>query len=155
MKKELQLFALSSMLALVGCADGNIKQDNAMTQIMMQKETAIDNQYQDKLSQQDGRIKGLEEALIKGLTDSLRSAEVNREIANEALSLAKENSSALKKLASDLADLEAKAKKSASASKSSPAPAKEKDKGTEASFSESPASADKGGVDDSGFKKIE
>ena len=96
MKKELQLFALSGMLALVGCADGNIKQDNAMTQIMMQKETAIDNQYQDKLSQQDGRIKGLEEALIKGLTDSLRSAEVNREIANEALSLAKENSSALK-----------------------------------------------------------
>jgi hypothetical protein len=82
-----------------------------MTQIMMQKEMSIDRQYQNRISQMDGSMKGLEEALVKGLTDSLRTANVSRDIASEALALAKENSKKLDKLIADMDDLESKTKK--------------------------------------------
>ncbi len=160
MRTHSYLWIASSLLLLTACSDGNIKKDNAMTQVMMQKEMALDSQYQARLSEMDGRMKGLEEALIKGLTDSLRTSTVSRDIAGEALALAKENSKKLDKLMSDFNDLESKTKKAMSSAKDRPASAKAA--APEASFSESAApaadkpSADKpGAADNGGFTKIE
>lgn len=159
MSKTLRLFMVSSLLLLTACSDGNIKQDNAMTQIMMQKEMAIDTQYQARLSQMEGRMKGMEEALIKGLTDSLRTSNVSRDIAGEALALAKENNKKLDKIMSDLSDLESKTKKAMSSVKDRPAPSKTA--APEASFSEGATASDKPASDkpatgdNSGFTKIE
>ncbi|MBU0655737.1 MAG: hypothetical protein KJ914_11495 [Gammaproteobacteria bacterium] len=146
------------VLLLGACSDGNIKQDNAMTQIMMQKEMAVDRQYQARISQMDGSMKGLEEALIKGLTDSLRTANVSRDIATEALALAKENSRKLDKLIADMDDLESKTKKALASAKDRPVATKAA--APEASFAESATStdkaADKPAADDNGgFTKIE
>jgi hypothetical protein len=146
---------VSSLLLLAACSDGNIKQDNAMTQIMMQKEMTIDTQYQARLSQMDGRMNGLEEALVKGLTDSLRTSDVSRDIAGEALSLARENNKKLDKIMADISDLESKTKKAMSTSKDRPAPAKAA--APEASFSEGATTAPSkpAASDNNGFTKIE
>lgn len=162
MNKAPHLLFIPLVLLLGACSDGNIKRDNAMTQIMIQKEMAIDRQYQTRISQMDGSMKGLEEALVKGLTDSLRTANVSRDIASEALALAKENSRKLDKLIADMNDLESKTKKAMSASKSHPATSKAA--APEASFAESASSADKptdkaadkpAADDNGGFTKIE
>ncbi|MDQ5769275.1 hypothetical protein [Thiothrix subterranea] len=163
MNKISHLLFIPILLLLGACSDGNIKQDNAMTQIMMQKEMSIDRQYQNRISQMDGSMKGLEEALVKGLTDSLRTANVSRDIASEALALAKENSKKLDKLIADMDDLESKTKKALSSS-SKDRPASTKAAAPEASFAESATSndkaadkaADKPAADDNGgFTKIE
>lgn len=163
MNKTSYLLFIPILLLLGACSDGNIKQDNAMTQIMMQKEMSIDRQYQNRISQMDGSMKGLEEALVKGLTDSLRTANVSRDIASEALALAKENSKKLDKLIADMDDLESKTKKALSSS-SKDRPASTKAAAPEASFAESATSndkaadkaADKPAADDNGgFTKIE
>lgn len=66
MNKISHLLFIPILLLLGACSDGNIKQDNAMTQIMMQKEMSIDRQYQNRISQMDGSMKGLEELWLKG-----------------------------------------------------------------------------------------
>lgn len=162
MNKTPYLLFIPVVWLLGACSDGNIKRDNAMTQIMMQKEMAIDRQYQTRISQMDGSMKGLEEALVKGLTDSLRTANVSRDIASEALALAKENSRKLDKLIADMNDLESKTKKAMSSAKDRPAASKAA--APEASFAESATSADKpadkaadkpAAADNGGFTKIE
>lgn len=162
MNKTPYLLFIPMLLLLGACSDGNIKRDNAMTQIMMQKEMTVDRQYQSRISQMDGSMKGLEEALVKGLTDSLRTANVSRDIASEALALSKENSRKLDKLIADMNDLESKTKKAMSSAKDRPAASKAA--APEASFAESATSADKpadkaadkpAADDNGGFTKIE
>lgn len=90
------------MVGLSGCVGGAAKkqfdQEAEVNRQLIQHEKELSQRYLDRLSAIAGRLDGMNQAVVDGLTEALDTARIAREIAEEALAIAKENQQTIKSL---------------------------------------------------------
>jgi len=93
--------AVVTVLLLSGCMGQDKKrfdQEAEVSKQLVRHEKELSQRYLDRLSAIAGRLDGMNQAVVDGLTESLDTARIAREIAEEALAIAKENQQAIKGL---------------------------------------------------------
>jgi len=89
------------MVGLAGCmgpAKKQFDQEAEVNKQLIRHEKELNQRYLDRLSAVAGRLDGMNQAVVDGLTEALDTARIAREIAEEALAIAKENQQAIKAL---------------------------------------------------------
>lgn len=92
---------LGMVLGLSGCfgpATKKFDQEAEVSKQLVRHEKDLSQRYLDRLSAIAGRLDGMNQAVVGGLTEALDTARIAREIAEEALAIAKENQQAVKGL---------------------------------------------------------
>lgn len=93
--KQMTLFFLIVLLGLTaGCASTFRIQDQT-EKVLQEREAKLSKEYMEKLSIISGRLEGMNKAIVKGVTETLDTARIAREMAEEALAIARENKKAL------------------------------------------------------------
>lgn len=108
MKSNIFSLVLVVMLCLIttGCA-GNFystKQlEFAVEKALLQREAKLSREYMEKLTIVSGRLDGMSGAIVKGLTETLDTARISREIAEESMATSRENKKAYDRYIKDSA----------------------------------------------------
>lgn len=98
--KTISIILLTTLIS--GCLGPKIKQEGVTEKVVMHREANIHDQYKQYFSELSGRIEGLKESVVTGLSESLDVSRVSRELAEEALAVANEASSKLKEIQEEL-----------------------------------------------------
>jgi len=85
------------VIGLSGCTN-EIAQKNTTEKVIMQKEAKLSSQYLKQISVITGRLDGMNQAIIQGLSETLNTARLAREMAENAIALAEQNQRLLKEL---------------------------------------------------------
>jgi hypothetical protein len=85
------------IVGLSGCTN-ELAQKNTTEKIVMQKEAKLSSQYLKQISIITGRLDGMNQAIIQGLSETLDTARLAREMAENAIALAEKNQRLLEEL---------------------------------------------------------
>ncbi len=86
-----------AVAGIVGCTNP-VKEQNITEKVVMQKEAKVSDKYIEQISIISGRLDGMNQAIVQGLTETLDTARLAREMAENALAIAKENQRILTEL---------------------------------------------------------
>ncbi|HIC40336.1 MAG TPA: hypothetical protein EYO74_02910 [Piscirickettsiaceae bacterium] len=75
------------IIGLTGCTN-EIAQKNTVEKVVMQKEAKLSSKYIKQISIISGRLDGMNQAIIQGLSETLDTARLAREMAENAIALA-------------------------------------------------------------------
>ena len=92
------ILGLTIVIGLTGCMGDEIKQQNITEKVVMKKEAKLSIMYLKQISIISGRLDGMSQAIIQGLGETLDTARLAREMAENALALAEKNEILLKEL---------------------------------------------------------
>lgn len=85
------------LIGLSGCTN-ELAQKNDVEKIVMQNNAKLSSQYLKQVSILSGRLDGMSQAIIQGLSETLDTARLAREMAENAIALAEKNQRLLKEL---------------------------------------------------------
>jgi uncharacterized protein YjaG (DUF416 family) len=94
---------LMVIIGTVGCTN-EVKQKNVTEKVVMQKENVLSEKYLKQLSIISGRLDGMNRAIVQGLSETLDTARLAREMAESAIALAEKNLRLLNELQSQTGD---------------------------------------------------
>jgi hypothetical protein len=100
--KNITLFMV--IIGTVGCTTNEVKQKNVTEKVVMQKENELSDKYLKQLSIISGRLDGMNSAIVQGLSETLNTARLAREMAESAIALAEKNQRLLTELQSQTDD---------------------------------------------------
>ena len=92
------ILGLTIVIGLTGCMGDEIKQQNITEKVVMKKEAKLSAMYLKQISIISGRLDGMSQAIVQGLGETLDTARLAREMAENALALAEKNEILLKEL---------------------------------------------------------
>ncbi|MCS5588407.1 MAG: hypothetical protein NZ824_00395 [Candidatus Thioglobus sp.] len=95
------ILGLVVVIGLTGCMGNEIAQKNTTEKVVMQKENKLSAKYLKQVSIISGRLDGMSQAIIQGLGETLDTARLSREMAENALALAEKNQKLLEELRGD------------------------------------------------------
>lgn len=93
------IIGLMVITGLTGCTN-EIAQKNTTEKVVMQKEAKLSSKYIKQVSIISGRLDGMNQAIIQGLSETLNTARLAREMAENAIALAEKNQKLLEELRS-------------------------------------------------------
>ncbi len=93
------IIGLMVIIGLTGCTN-EIAQKNTTEKVVMQKEAKLSSKYIKQISIISGRLDGMNQAIIQGLSETLDTARLAREMAENAIALAEKNQILLEELRS-------------------------------------------------------
>lgn len=85
-------------IGLSGCTTNEIATKNITEKVVLNKEAKLSASYLKQLSIVVGRLDGMNQAIIQGLSESLDTARLAREMAENAIAMAEKNQIILKEL---------------------------------------------------------
>ncbi|MCS5588580.1 MAG: hypothetical protein NZ824_01285 [Candidatus Thioglobus sp.] len=97
MSKKL-ILGLMVVIGLSGCMGSEISQKNETEKVVLKKEAKLSSKYLKQISIISGRLDGMNKAIIQGLGETLDTARLAREMAENALALAEKNKALLEEL---------------------------------------------------------
>ena len=92
------ILGLTIVIGLTGCMGDEIKQQNITEKVVMKKEAKLSTMYLKQISIISGRLDGMSQAIIQGLGETLDTARLAREMAENAMALAEKNQILLEEL---------------------------------------------------------
>ena len=92
------IFGLMIAIGLTGCMGDEIKQKNITEKVVMKKEAKLSTMYLKQISIISGRLDGMNQAIVQGLGETLDTARLAREMAENAMALAEKNQILLEEL---------------------------------------------------------
>lgn len=89
--RQITLFLMAALFMFTaGCASSFRIQEQT-EKAMQEREAKLSKEYMEKLSIISGRLEAMNKAILKGLTETLDTARIAREMSEEALAIAREN----------------------------------------------------------------
>jgi hypothetical protein len=93
--RQITLFLMAALFMFTaGCAS-TFRIQEQTEKVLQEREAKLSREYMEKLSIISGRLDGMNKAIVKGLTETLDTARIAREMSEEALAIARENKKAL------------------------------------------------------------
>lgn len=92
------ILSLFVVMGLTGCMGSEITQKNTIEKVVKKKQDKLSAKYLKQVSIISGRLDGMSQAIIQGLGETLDTARLAREMAENALALAEKNEILLKEL---------------------------------------------------------
>ena len=92
------ILSLFVVIGLSGCMGSEITQKNTIEKVVKKKQDKLSAKYLKQVSIISGRLDGMSQAVIQGLGETLDTARLAREMAENALALAEKNEILLKEL---------------------------------------------------------
>jgi hypothetical protein len=92
------ILGLMVVIGLTGCMGDEIKQQNITEKVVMKKEAKLSTMYLKQISIISGRLDGMSQAIVQGLGETLDTARLAREMAENAMALAEKNQILLEEL---------------------------------------------------------
>jgi len=92
------ILSLFVVIGLSGCMGSEITQKNTIEKVVKKKQDKLSTMYLKQVSIISGRLDGMSQAIIQGLGETLDTARLAREMAENALALAEKNEILLKEL---------------------------------------------------------
>ena len=92
------ILGLMVVIGLTGCTGNEIKQQQITEKVVMKKEAKLSTMYLKQISIISGRLDGMSQAIIQGLGETLDTARLAREMAENAMALAEKNQILLEEL---------------------------------------------------------
>ena len=92
------IISLMLLAGLSGCTTNELAQKNNVEKVVMQNEAKLSSQYLKQISIISGRLDGMNQAIIQGLTETLDTVRLAREMAENSLALAEKNQRLLEEL---------------------------------------------------------
>ena len=92
------ILCLTIVIGLTGCMGDEIKQQNITEKVVMKKEAKLSTMYLKQISIISGRLDGMSQAIVQGLGETLDTARLAREMAENAMALAEKNQILLEEL---------------------------------------------------------
>ena len=92
------ILSLFVVMGLTGCMGSEITQKNTIEKVVKKKQDKLSAKYLKQVSIISGRLDGMSQAVIQGLGETLDTARLAREMAENALALAEKNEILLKEL---------------------------------------------------------
>jgi len=92
------ILSLMVVIGLTGCMNNEIAQKNTTEKVVMKKEAKLSTMYLKQVSIISGRLDGMSQAIIQGLAETLDTARLAREMAENAMALAEKNQRLLEEL---------------------------------------------------------
>jgi hypothetical protein len=92
------ILGLTIVIGLTGCMGDEIKQQNITEKVVMKKEAKLSTMYLKQISIISGRLDGMSQAIVQGLGETLDTARLAREMAENAMALAEKNQILLEEL---------------------------------------------------------
>jgi hypothetical protein len=92
------ILGLMVVIGLTGCTGDEIKQQNITEKVVMKKEAKLSTMYLKQISIISGRLDGMSQAIVQGLGETLDTARLAREMAENAMALAEKNQILLEEL---------------------------------------------------------
>lgn len=92
------ILSLVIAIGLSGCTTNEIATKNTTEKVVLQKEAELSSRYLKQLSIVAGRLDGMNQAIIQGLSESLDTARLAREMAENAIAMAEKNKIILEEL---------------------------------------------------------
>ena len=92
------ILGLFVVMGLTGCMGSEITQKNTIEKVVKKKQDKLSTKYLKQVSIISGRLDGMSQAIIQGLGETLDTARLAREMAENALALAEKNEILLKEL---------------------------------------------------------
>ena len=92
------ILGLTIVIGLTGCMGDEIKQQNITEKVVMKKEAKLSTMYLKQISIISGRLDGMSQAIVQGLGETLDTARLAREMAENAMALAGKNQILLEEL---------------------------------------------------------
>jgi hypothetical protein len=92
------ILSLFVVMGLTGCMGSEITQKNTIEKVVKKKQDKLSTKYLKQVSIISGRLDGMSQAIIQGLGETLDTARLAREMAENALALAEKNEILLKEL---------------------------------------------------------
>jgi hypothetical protein len=92
------ILGLMVVIGLTGCTGNEIKQQNITEKVVMKKEAKLSAMYLKQISIISGRLDGMSQAIVQGLGETLDTARLAREMAENAMALAEKNQILLEEL---------------------------------------------------------
>jgi len=91
------IIGLMMIIGLSGCTN-ELAQKNTAEKVVLQKESKLSAQYLRQLSIISGRLDGMNQAIIQGLSETLDTARLAREMAENASAISEKNQKILEEL---------------------------------------------------------
>jgi len=102
--KLLKITTLSLMiLGVSGCLN-EVKEQNTTGKLVMTKKNELSDKYLKELSIISGRLDGMNRAIVQGLSETLNTARLAREMAESSIALAEKNQKLLNELQGQLGE---------------------------------------------------
>jgi hypothetical protein len=92
------ILSLLVVMGLTGCTGSEVTEQNRIEKVVKQKENKLSAMYLKQVSIISGRLDGMSQAIIQGLGETLDTARLAREMAENALALAEKNEKLLEEL---------------------------------------------------------
>ena len=92
------ILSLLVIIGLTGCMGSEITQKNTIEKVVKKKQDKLSTKYLKQVSIISGRLDGMSQAIIQGLGETLDTARLAREMAENALALAEKNEKLLEEL---------------------------------------------------------
>jgi hypothetical protein len=92
------ILGLMIVIGLTGCMGDEIKQQHITEKVVMKKEAKLSTMYLKQISIISGRLDGMSQAIVQGLGETLDTARLAREMAENAMALAEKNQILLEEL---------------------------------------------------------
>ena len=92
------ILSLVVAMGLSGCTTNEIATKNTTEKVVMQKEAELSSRYLKQISIISGRLDGMNQAIIQGLSETLDTARIAREMSENALAIAEKNQKILEEL---------------------------------------------------------
>jgi len=92
------ILSLFVVMGLTGCMGSEITQKNTIEKVVKKKQDKLSTKYLKQVSIISGRLDGMSQAIIQGSGETLDTARLAREMAENALALAEKNEILLKEL---------------------------------------------------------
>jgi hypothetical protein len=91
------IIGLMMIIGLSGCTN-ELAQKNTAEKVVLQKEAKLSAQYLRQLSIISGRLDGMNKAIIQGLSETLDTARLAREMAENSIAISEKNQRILEEL---------------------------------------------------------
>lgn len=91
------IIGLIMIIGLSGCTN-ELAQKNTAEKVVLQKESKLSAQYLRQLSIISGRLDGMNQAIIQGLSETLDTARLAREMAENSIAISEKNQKILEEL---------------------------------------------------------
>ena len=91
------IIGLMMIIGLSGCTN-ELAQKNTAEKVVLQKESKLSAQYLRQLSIISGRLDGMNQAIIQGLSETLDTARLAREMAENSIAISEKNQKLLEEL---------------------------------------------------------
>ncbi|MCS5623203.1 MAG: hypothetical protein NZ735_04510, partial [Candidatus Marinimicrobia bacterium] len=92
------ILGLMVVVGLTGCGGNEIVKKNTTEKVVMQRDAKLSSMYLKQISIISGRLDGMNQAIIQGLGETLDTARLAREMAENAMALAEKNQKLLEEL---------------------------------------------------------